>query len=162
MAPDRRWMSLLDKLVDAPPEPDLPLSFGTHWSTPTATDRLMQIIIRDVTSLLNTKRRFLSIPERCPELRTSLLDYGLPDFSGGDFVPKASWTGLREAIEESIRKYEHRLQNVQVELVEPEHPGEHRLCFQISAELVSNRELVAFEVGLTPPSAQFQSLEEEG
>ena len=63
-----------------------------------------------------------------------LPDYGMPDMASFYADYPSSVTGLRTAVEELVRKYEPRLENVQVRLIEAE-TGEFRVSLLITGEL---------------------------
>jgi type VI secretion system protein len=61
-------------------------------------------------------------------------DYGLPDMTTFDTEYPASLGELRKYIENLIRKYEPRLSNVRVKVLETE-PSEFRVALLISGEI---------------------------
>ena len=63
-----------------------------------------------------------------------LPDYGMPDMASFYSDYPSSVTGLRTAVEQLIQKYEPRLENVQVRLLEAE-TGEFRVSLFITGEL---------------------------
>ena len=69
---------------------------------------------RDLESLLNTRRRCIESPADCRELRDSLVEYGIPDFTGLNMSMPAERERARLEIERVIRRYEPRLKNVAV------------------------------------------------
>lgn len=81
--------------------------------------------VRDhLTLLLNTRRG--SVP--------NLDDYGMPDVSSFYSDYPASLTELRSEVERLIMKYEPRLGNVKVRLIESEH-REFRVALLITGEI---------------------------
>jgi len=63
-----------------------------------------------------------------------LPDYGMPDMASFYADYPASLAGLRTAVEELIQKYEPRLQNAQVRLIEAD-SGEFRVSLTITGEI---------------------------
>ncbi|MCK5375502.1 MAG: type VI secretion system baseplate subunit TssE [Acidobacteria bacterium] len=81
--------------------------------------------IRDHLGLLLNARR--GTVEHLP-------DYGMPDMASFYADYPASLAGLRTVVEELIQKYEPRLQNVQVRLIEAD-TGEFRISLTITGEI---------------------------
>ena len=77
---------------------------------------LKNSVRRDLENLLNTRVRFPDVPEDLPQLQTSLANYGIPDFGTLIIDSSNSIDGLRSRIEDVIKRYETRFQEVKVEL----------------------------------------------
>jgi type VI secretion system protein ImpF len=69
---------------------------------------------RDLENLLNTRRRCIESPADCRELKDSLVEYGIPDFTGLNMSVPAERERVRLEIERVIRRYEPRLKSVAV------------------------------------------------
>jgi type VI secretion system protein ImpF len=111
---------------------------------------------RDLSALLNTKRREEEVPEQFTETNRSLLTYGLPDFSSYGLNSEAAQSRLRRAIEATIRRFEPRLENVNVAL-EKTQDTDRALRFRVNAFLRVEPapEPISFETLLQPESGQF-------
>ena len=104
---------LLDRLFDADPENpvDAPASAAESQA------QLRRSVHRDVEALLNARRPWRSVPDSHGPLRLSPLGYGLPDFAAGAFNDRRQRELLRKEVEDTIRRFEPRLADVQVQLV---------------------------------------------
>jgi type VI secretion system lysozyme-like protein len=94
--------SLLDRLTDFTPaaREDRPLSRSQALRT------LKASLWRDLSALLNAKRREEEVPEEFGECSHSLLMYGLPDFSAYSLKSPADQARLRRALEAASRRFE--------------------------------------------------------
>lgn len=110
----RPQLPLLDRLIDAEPaEPsDRPLS------TAATMDALRASICRDLEELLNTRRRWRSWDPALTHLDRSLAGFGLPDFASGAFNDPRRREELRQLIEACIRRFEPRIVDLRVTLIE--------------------------------------------
>ncbi len=106
--------SLLDRLTDA--EPDQAHDRPVRPAETVA--RLRRSVHRDVEALLNARRPWRSVPDSLPALRLSPLGYGLPDFTAGAFNDRRQRELLRAEVESTIRRFEPRLTQVQVQLAD--------------------------------------------
>lgn len=88
--------------------------------------------------LLNTRRGSIQ----------HMADYGIPEFSEVFRSTAEGIIRLQEAIRDSVRKYEPRLQNIQVEALESE-SNNGSIFFVISAEIIEGPE-VMFHTILIP------------
>jgi type VI secretion system protein ImpF len=106
--------SLLDRLNDEEPDKarDPPLSPGA------SIEALRRSVRRDLEALLNTRRRWRSWPARYAELKVSPIGYGISDFAAGAFNDPWRRDQLRDEIEQTIRRFEPRLDRVHVILIE--------------------------------------------
>ena len=111
---------------------------------------------RDLSALLNTKRREEEVPEEFTEANHSLLTYGLPDFSSYGLKREAAQNRLRRAIEAAIRRFEPRLEKVSV-VLEPPEETDRGLRFRVDAflRIEPASEPVSFETLLQPESGRF-------
>ena len=104
---------LLDRLFDADPENpvDAPVSIAESQA------QLRRSVHRDVEALLNARRPWRSVSDPLSPLRQSPLGYGLPDFAAGAFNDRRQREILRKEVEDTIRRFEPRLAEVEVHLV---------------------------------------------
>ena len=146
--------SLLDRLLDDNPgvstEPPLPAS--------QAARELRAAVRRDLEALLNCRRRAAEPPPALTALDTSLVDYGLPDFSGANMSSPDSRVELTRLIENTIRKYETRFKTVRVELLDNAEPLDRTLRFRIDGVLYAEPtpEPIVFDSTLEPATGSVQ------
>jgi type VI secretion system protein ImpF len=111
---------------------------------------------QDLEDLLNTRSRCFTPPPELDELRVSLVNYGIPDFSSVSLGSAESREEFRRNIQRAIEDFEPRLRNVRVEERKAE-PGDRTLRYRISAVLESEEitEPIVFDSELEPVSASF-------
>ena len=148
--------SLLDRLLDDHPEE----SREPAWRDVQVIRVLKASLCRDLQNLLNAHRMLATIPEVYSELKTSLLNYGLPDLQSMEVREDHDLGLLCRLIEESIQAFEPRLQGVRVRPVidaEGKKPIDRRVRFEIEAVLVVEplREPVLFSSSLDVASGEF-------
>ena len=107
-------MSLLDRLTDPEPERE----HDRPHATAEALAQLRRSVRRDVEALLNARRPWRSVPGTLAALHVSPLGYGMPDITAGAFNDRRQREALRVEVEETIRRFEPRLAQVQVQLAE--------------------------------------------
>jgi type VI secretion system protein ImpF len=131
---------------------------GGHGGARNVRRAMEEHVRRDLESLLNTRWRCRSWPPGLDELEQSLVNYGIPDFSAASFGDPVNQRDLRRIIELSIKRFEPRLRNIRVILVERGGVQDRLLHFKIEAELSDGveRRLIAFETALDTSSASFQ------
>ena len=148
--------SLLDRLLDDHPEE----SREPAWREVQVVRLLKTSLCRDLQNLLNASRVLSVIPERYAALKTSLLNYGLPDLQSMEVREDHDLGHLCRLIEESIQAFEPRLQGVRVRPVidaDDKKPIDRRVRFEIEAVLVVEplREPVLFSSSLDVASGEF-------
>ncbi len=148
--------SLLDRLLDDHPEE----SREPAWREVQVVRLLKTSLCRDLQNLLNASRVLSVIPERYAALKTSLLNYGLPDLQSIEVREDHDLGHLCRLIEESIQAFEPRLQGVRVRPVvdaDDKKPIDRRVRFEIEAVLVVEplREPVLFSSSLDIASGEF-------
>ncbi|KAF0815366.1 hypothetical protein IGB42_00447 [Andreprevotia sp. IGB-42] len=108
--------SLLDRLFD-----DDPLEINDYQPTfRQGLDQLKQSVARDLEGLLNTRADSVTNLDAFPELARSVVSYGLPDFSALSAASEADRVRIRAEIHSVIARFESRLTQVQVHLVQKE------------------------------------------
>lgn len=96
---------------------------------------LKRSISRDIEALLNTRRELLEgAPPEYKEVNSSLLMFGLPDFTSYSLLNPEHRRLIRRSVEEALTKFEPRLKSVQVTL-EPPRKFDAALHFRIDALL---------------------------
>lgn len=148
--------SLLDRLLDDHPEE----TREPAWRDVQVVRVLKTSLCRDLQNLLNAHRLLATIPEVYSELKTSLLNYGLPDLQSMEVREDHDLGLLCRLIEESIQAFEPRLQGVRVRPIidaEGKQPIDRRVRFEIEAVLVVEplREPVLFATSLDVSSGEF-------
>ena len=112
-------------------------------------------IARDLHALLNTRRQEFLIPEEFEEVATSIVNFGIPDFTSCGNLRFPSEQGkLSRWIEDAIHIYEPRLKNVTVKIVDKENVASV-LRFRIDAKLELTSERLSFDMGLKRDSGEF-------
>ena len=127
--------SLLDRLLDDSPEQ----SSEPLWHEGQVLQVIKRGLCRDLQCLLNARRPLDQIPEQYAELRTSLLNFGLPDLQSLEIRDDHDLTSICRRIEEAIAAFEPRLRHVHVVPRldgQDRRPIDRRLRFVIEAELV--------------------------
>lgn len=142
--------SLLDRLLDDFPEA---ASEPARDRTQRLAD-LKRAVRRDVEDLLNTRRR--PLPPGFAEVNSSVLAYGLPDFSGTGPATGKEREAFARQIEGILRAFDRRLTNVRVELRRTDDTS-RTLRFHITALLAADPapEPVEFDSTLEPATGTF-------
>ena len=112
---------------------------------------------RDVEALLNTRRTMYAAPEWCPELRNSVYDFGLVDTTGIPVGTKAGRDRLLAALQDAIERFEPRLAQPRVRLIDAQQVRAPQLRFVVEAVLVmdNGREDVVFDTILEVATGQY-------
>lgn len=109
--------SILDRLLDDAPENQQQEPPATRFQR---VRQLKQAVARDLEALLNTRQESLEdIPPEWTELRSSLLVYGLPDFTSLSLLNPDHKRYIRQALVQAIERFEPRLTQVRVEVEDP-------------------------------------------
>ena len=150
-------LSILDRLIDEDPESTSESPLSRHQSI----RMLKNALVRDLGALLNAKRRENEVPVEFPELRQSLLTFGLPDFTSFSLRSPFEQNRLRREVEATIRRFEPRLTGVSVEL-EPR-GLDVALHFRVNAQLKlePEPEPVRFDTVLEADTCHFHIASED-
>lgn len=124
--------SLLDRLIDD--EPEQPLERAR--SAPALLQDIKANLRRDLEWLLNTRLYRPQHFDNHPELRQSLIAYGLPDFSTVQLGSEEHCEEFRTIIQATIERLEPRLRRVQVEISPAGEAHERTLYLRINATLL--------------------------
>jgi type VI secretion system protein ImpF len=132
-------LTVLDRLLQQPPKAG---DINIRSRSP-----LRDSIARDLEMLLNTRREETLVPAEYEEGSTSILNFGVPEFTRyGNLSSPIEQNKLCRSIEESIRMFEPRLRKVSVRLIEPEkRDAVLRFRLEATIEFLSEREV--FELG---------------
>ena len=145
--------SVLDRLTDLEP--------GFAGDPPITREesvrRFRQSVQRDVEVLLNTRRVLVRAPDVCPELHASAYEYGLPDTTG---IPIGSAEGrarMIKSLQDTLERYEPRLANPRVQIVESDQVRSPQVRFVVHAtlRLDPHPEMVVFDTTLELASGEY-------
>jgi type VI secretion system protein ImpF len=134
---DRLQPALLDRLTDDEPEKKI----ETAQLSVVSKSRLKQTVLRDIGWLMNTTAYDTSgqLADH-PEVRKSVVNYGIPVLSG-QYYSGIEWEDLERKIHEAIAFFEPRLmpETLQIRaVVSEESTGHHNLLqFEVKADLWS-------------------------
>lgn len=152
--------SLLDRLTDEAPK---------ELADPTITRdeserRYRRSVERDVEVLLNTRRTMYPAPDGLPELRHSVYDYGLLDTTGIPVGTKSGRDRLLTALKDAIQRFEPRMTDARVRLVDADQVKNPQMRFVIEAVLLMDRERepVVFDTVLEVASGEYDVHENAG
>jgi type VI secretion system lysozyme-like protein len=139
---------LFERLLEAGPGGAV---FGSTDRPATPAETRAQVessVAGEISALLNS-RIAREVDAIDPAQRT-VLDYGLPDFSGQSALSGTDRQTIARAAERAIRAFEPRLANPKVTVIE-EAVGSRSLDFRISGTLVVNKvaAMHAFAISLT-------------
>lgn len=146
--------NLLDRLLDD--EPDKTVESPKSRSQ--VLRELKRSVCRDLENLLNTRWRCLSLPNDLTELEVSLVNYGLPDFTGANMGKPSERAQLRRIIEQVIRRFEPRFKTVKVTMLDNQDELVRTLRFKIEALIHAEPapEPVVFDSQLEPSTSTFE------
>ena len=146
--------SVLDRLLDDEPENSQEAPKSRHQ----VIRDLKQSVRRDLENLLNTRWRCAAWPANLDEVELSLLNYGIPDFTGVNMAAPSERERLRQIIERIVRKFEPRFKTVKVKLLENSDNMDRTLRFRIDALLHAEPapEPVVFDSQLEPATSDFE------
>ena len=124
--------------------------------TASAVDR-RKLLSRGVVLALALGLWFSPVPEGLTEVNQSLVLYGLPDLTTASVKSPDDRMRLRDAVAETVRIFEPRLEGVEVSL-ESEAETERAVRFRIDARLKVDPvpEPVTFDTTLQLASGEFQ------
>ena len=140
--------SLLDRLLDDDPAVDKEAPITPQQSL----RNLQKSVRRDLEALLNTRRRLATYPAQLKELDKSLVNYGIPDFTGANLSSPDSRAEFVRVIESVIRRYEPRFKSVRATLLDNVEPLDRTLRFRIDVVVYAEPapENLVFDSALEP------------
>ena len=146
--------SVFDRLIDFEPE----VSVETPKSRNQLLRDLKQSVRRDLECLLNTRICLYAIPDDMTQLKKSVLNYGIPDFTSLTMGNRDNREFLRQLVEETIRRFETRFKSVRVDIAEDFDLRKRTLRFRIDGILHAEPapEPVIFDSELRPQSCDFE------
>ncbi|MCA9132474.1 MAG: type VI secretion system baseplate subunit TssE [Planctomycetales bacterium] len=147
--------SVFDRLLDDEPERQV----ESPRSRAQLLRDLKQSVRRDLECLLNTRISLFPVPEDLKELKTSVLNYGVPDFTGLSMGSREQREKLRVLVEDAIRRFETRFKTVRVETSGGRPRSQDRtIRFRIEGTLYAepSPEPVSFDSQLRPQLGDFE------
>jgi len=144
--------SILDRLIDKEPQ-------STHEvpGQGVSARELRASLLRDLENLLNTRWRCVSWPPDLDQLETSVVNYGVPDFSGIDLADAEAREHFRQLLERIIRRFEPRFKSVTVKLLTGDEDFDRVLAFRINALMYADPvpEAMILDTRLEPSTGFF-------
>jgi type VI secretion system protein ImpF len=146
--------SMLDRLLDEEPH----ISREAPKDDTKVLREIKDAVRRDLENLLNTRARCISWPATLDELSSSLVNYGLPDFTNTYSRAVQDPDSLCRAIRFAIEKFEPRLKNVRVDLLKSNVATDRALRFRIDATLYVDpiEDTVFYSSSLEPVTGNFE------
>jgi type VI secretion system protein ImpF len=150
-------VSVLDRLIDYEPG----ISREPASSRSKSLKQLKEAVRRDLEWLLNTRETSGENTEDSLELNKSLAVYGLPDFTNLGTNDVDDQKKMRSAIQNAIKIFDPRLQDVQVSL-QASQSSDRLLHFRIDARLRVDPapEPISFDTVLQLVSGEYEVKEE--
>jgi len=143
--------SVMDRLVGADASAGAP-------TRPQRLDDLKRAAKRDLEMLLNSRCRCIPPPSDLTHLQVSVVNYGIPDFTGADLSTEAQRRAFVRQIEETIRRFEPRFTHVAVHKLDNADPEDRTLRLRIEAKLHAEPapEPLVFNSVMDPLSSTFR------
>jgi type VI secretion system protein ImpF len=151
----RAQLPLLDRLIDDAPDTQR----DAVMSAAEAVAILRRSVRRDIEALLNARRRWRSWPQGYAELAQSPVGYGIIDFAAGAFNNPEERDRLRLQIEQTIRRFEPRLAQVRVILIDADNDtleATLRLRIEGLLRVEPAPEPIVFDTLVDPATAEVQ------
>ena len=123
--------SVLDRLLDDDPTNNQEAPKARHQ----VLRELKQSVRRDLENLLNTRWRCMVWPPNLDEVDLSLINYGIPDFTGANMGAPSERERLRQIVERIVKKFEPRFKSIKVKLLDNSDKADRTLRFRIDALL---------------------------
>ena len=145
--------SLLDRLTDEAPR----VSIDPPVSRAESERMFRRTVERDVEALLNTRRTMIPAPEEFSELHHSVHEYGLLDTTGIAVGTKTGREHLLAALRDAIVRFEPRLAETRVRLIDADQGRAPQMRFVVEAMLLMDREReqVVFDTVLEVASGEY-------
>lgn len=151
---DQLLPSVFDRLIDDDPT--------TAEEKPSSRSQVLfemkQSVRRDLQSLLNTRWKCVNWPPDYEELDLSLINFGIPDFSGVNMGGPEAQKRLIEIVERAIEFFEPRFLRFSLRLSTNQHEFDRTLRFKIEGLLKAepSPEPVSYDTTMDVSSAQFE------
>src|SRR6516165_10445863 len=138
--------SIFDRLID-------PQSSGSAQRHGYTEQQMYYAVLRDLEELLNTRQSSGRLVAQYEELSKSIFTYGLPDFGSMNPEVFQEREAMERTLAEVISRFEPRLKNVQVCMLNVPDHKDRSINFRIEAHLnVEPAQAVAYETKLDPPT----------
>ncbi|MEO3389468.1 type VI secretion system baseplate subunit TssE [Mesorhizobium sp. CAU 1741] len=140
-------LSLFDRLLQGD-------SIETDRNAERAMRQVREGVRRDLEILFTTRPRYVSMPAELPELGKSMLSFGMPDLQTQQLATPAQQENFRRQLEQLIRRYEPRFNDVSVELVVGDGELDRTLRFRVNAVLITDSitEAISYDTLIDPVS----------
>lgn len=140
--------SVLDRLIDASRSQVERLWYDEA--------EMVASVERDLEDLLNARQTYIGL-DKFPELRRSIIGFGLPDSANFDLEIPQSRLQFARTIETVIREFEPRVEDVRVQLIDSNKEQLRKLQFRIDAKLrVDSAPDVSFETTLQLTTGHYE------
>lgn len=120
--------SIIDRLVD-------PESAGTTILTGYTVEKMYKAVLSDLEDLLNSVHTARDIPADFPDVRDSVVGYGLPDLTSIESISAEQRATIARTIRRAIERFEPRLRAVKVAILKHDDALHMSLKFRIDARL---------------------------
>lgn len=146
--------SVFDRLIDDNPG----VSEDTDSSRSQLLRELRESVRRDLENLLNTRLPCHDFEAGMEQLEYSVVNYGIPDFSGNNLVSSREKEQFRRQLEKVISYFEPRFKSVRVELVESTSETDRTLRFRIDGLLNVQPAVkpIVFDSSMEPVTQNFR------
>ena len=142
--------SILSRLIDNDPDNVFDTDIDQHQKL----DALRSSVRSDLENLLNTRLRIIEPDDEFSELKTSLLNYGLPDLATVNMSDITKKKAFIKRLESLLIEFEPRFKSVSISYRENSDDLDRTLRFRIDATLYADPspEVVIFDSVLEPVS----------
>ncbi|MEI9982385.1 MAG: type VI secretion system baseplate subunit TssE [Aliidongia sp.] len=147
-------LSVLDRLL-APTGEEANAAQAVPKGRRAALRDVREAVERDLEMLLTTRQRWLAWPSTLEALPSSLINYGIPDFSGSNLATQNAQDEFRRSIEAAIRCFEPRFKRVSVQVLDPGQTLDRRFRLRIEALMIVDAEPIVFDSVLDPVTRSF-------
>ena len=146
--------SIFDRLIDDNPS----VAEESPHSHRQLLFELKQSVRRDLQNLLNTRWKCNVWPPDYEELELSLVNYGIPDFSGVNMGGPENQKRLIEIVERAIEFFEPRFVQFSLVATNSENESDRTLRFKIDGHLHAqpSPEPVSYDTSMDISSAEFE------
>jgi type VI secretion system protein ImpF len=108
---------------------------GSTWSEDYDLDHHLRAVRRDLEDLLNSHPPHLRVGVGRTELEDSLLSYGLPDIASLSLIAAQERTDIGTLLKAVIERFEPRLGEIRVALLNAPDDPDTKLRYRINARL---------------------------
>lgn len=151
--------SILDRLFDNDPSHSTEIDLDQHQKL----KELRNSVRRDLENLLNTRFRMVEADDDFIEIKTSLINYGLPDLATVNISDKEKRKDFIDHLQSILIEFEPRFKSVKVNYMENSDSLDRTLRFRIDAVLYADPspEVVVFD-SILEPVTRTVNVEESG